>query len=67
MSKLGDSLADGLVGYITIRVNRSATPAETTGGSVNVVSALPTVTPTPGTRAAAYAIDASEGYFEKKR
>ncbi|KAF4765916.1 hypothetical protein N7455_005777 [Penicillium solitum] len=67
VSKLGDSLADGLVGYITIGVNRSATPAETTGGSVNDVGALPTVTPTLGAQAAAYALDASEGYFEKKR
>lgn len=67
VSKLGESLADGLVGYITIGVNRSATPAETTGGSVNVVGALPTVTLTPGAQAAAYALDTSEGYFEKVR
>ncbi|CAI7677179.1 unnamed protein product [Penicillium palitans] len=67
VSKLGDSLADGLAGYITIGVNRSATPAEITGGSVNVVGALPTVTPTPGARTSAYVLDASEGGFEKKR
>lgn len=65
VSKLGESLADGLVGYITIGVNRTATAALTTGGSVNVVGALPTVTPSPGAQAAAYALDASEGYFEK--
>lgn len=63
MSQLGDSLADSLVGYITIGVNRSATSVETNGGRSNIVGALPTVTPTPGARAAAYALDASEGYF----
>lgn len=62
VSKLGRSLADGLVGYITIGVNRSATPAETTGCIVNPVGALPTVTPTPSAQAAAYALDASEGF-----
>ncbi|KAK5806118.1 hypothetical protein VI817_000376 [Penicillium citrinum] len=67
VSQLGESLSDGLVGYITIGVNTTATPAETTGGSVNVVGALPTVTPSPGAQAAAYALDASEGYYEKKR
>ncbi|KGO40002.1 Intradiol ring-cleavage dioxygenase, core [Penicillium expansum] len=63
VSQLGDSLADSLVGYITIGVNRSATSVETNGGRSNIVGALPTVTPTPGARAAAYALDASEGYF----
>lgn len=53
MSQLGDSLADSLVGYITIGVNRSATSVETNGGRSNIV----------GARAAAYALDASEGYF----
>lgn len=67
VSQLGESLSDGLVGYITIGVNTTATLAETTGGSVNVVGALPTVTPSPGAQAAAYALDASEGYYEKKR
>ncbi|KGO68389.1 hypothetical protein PITC_070140 [Penicillium italicum] len=67
MSKLGDSLADVLVGHITICVSHSAPPAETTSGSDNVAGALPTVTPTPDARAAAYALDASDGYFEKKR
>jgi hypothetical protein len=67
VSKLGKSLANGLVGYITIGLNHSATPAETTGGSVNVIGALRAVTPTPGAQAAAYALDASEGYFEKKK
>lgn len=67
VSQLGKALSDGLVGYITIGVNTSATPAETTGGSVNVVGALPTVTPSAGAQAAAYSLDASEGYYEKKR
>ncbi|KAJ5557058.1 hypothetical protein N7494_000973 [Penicillium frequentans] len=64
---LGHVIADGLVGSITIGVNRSATPAETTGGSVNVVGYLPTASPTAGAQAAAYVIDAEEGYFEKRR
>ncbi|KAK4867376.1 hypothetical protein LT330_000886 [Penicillium expansum] len=63
VSQLGDSLANSLVGYITIGVNRSATSVETNGGRSNIVSALPTVTSTPGARAAAYTLDASEGYF----
>ncbi|KAJ5813739.1 uncharacterized protein N7503_000489 [Penicillium pulvis] len=64
---LGRVIADGLVGSITIGVNRSATPAETTGGSVNVVGYLPTASPTAGAQSAAYAIDAEEGFFEKRR
>lgn len=65
ISKPGESFSDGLVGYFTIYVNCTATPDLTTGGSVNVVGALPTVTPYPSARAAAYSLDAFEGYFER--
>ena len=63
-SLLGTTIADGLAGYITIGVNRTATPATTTGGSVNVLGKIPTVTPSAGARKAAYDLDYAEGYLD---
>ena len=59
---LSDTIADGLVGYITIGVNRTAEAALTTGGSVNPVGAIPTVSLSAGAQAAAASKDASENY-----
>ncbi|KAL4904326.1 hypothetical protein BDW74DRAFT_178911 [Aspergillus multicolor] len=62
---LGETLAEGLVGYITIGVNRSAEAATTTGGSVNPQGFLPTASPAAGAQESAYAIDRAEGYVDK--
>ncbi|KAH6897407.1 Intradiol ring-cleavage dioxygenase [Thelonectria olida] len=43
VSQLGDSITDGLVGYITIGVNASAAGIDTTGEDVNPQGWLPTV------------------------
>ncbi|KAL4944594.1 Intradiol ring-cleavage dioxygenase [Aspergillus oleicola] len=62
---LGETVKEGLVGYITIGVNRSAEVATTTGGSVNPQGFIPTVTPSAGAQATAYALDRAEGYVDK--
>ncbi|KAH8657833.1 Intradiol ring-cleavage dioxygenase [Xylariales sp. PMI_506] len=62
IQQLSDDLADGLVGYITIGVNSSAEAALTTGGSVNPVGLLPTVSVASSKYAEATAVDAADGY-----
>ncbi|KAF2089187.1 aromatic compound dioxygenase [Saccharata proteae CBS 121410] len=62
VQKLGQTYADGLVGYITIGVNKSAAAIETTGMDVNVQGYLPTVSLASGAQHAAATKDASEGY-----
>ncbi|KAJ5639667.1 uncharacterized protein N7484_007529 [Penicillium longicatenatum] len=55
-------LADGLIGYITIGVNKSASAISTTGGQVNVQGYIPTVSLTSGAQAAANTNDLAQGY-----
>ncbi|KAH6659303.1 Intradiol ring-cleavage dioxygenase [Truncatella angustata] len=62
VDQIGDSLADGLVGYITIGVNVSAEGLTTTGGSVNVIGSLPTVSVASSKYAEASAVDIADGY-----
>ncbi|KAH7124758.1 Intradiol ring-cleavage dioxygenase [Dactylonectria macrodidyma] len=62
VSQIGDTLADGLVGYITIGVNASAAGLTTTGGSVNVQGVIPTVSVGSSKYAEATAIDRADGY-----
>ncbi|KAI0155529.1 Intradiol ring-cleavage dioxygenase [Pestalotiopsis sp. NC0098] len=62
VSQIGDALADGLVGYITIGVNTSADGLTTTGGSVNVQGYLPTVSVAETKLAQATSVDAADGY-----
>ncbi|KAL4797119.1 Intradiol ring-cleavage dioxygenase [Aspergillus venezuelensis] len=62
---LGETIAEGLVGYITIGVNRSAEAREVTGTDVNPQGFIPTVTPSAGAQEAAYALDHAEGYVDK--
>ncbi|KAL4964202.1 intradiol ring-cleavage dioxygenase [Aspergillus stella-maris] len=62
---LGETFAEGLVGYITIGVNRSAEAREVTGTDVNPQGFIPTVTPSAGAQEAAYALDREEGYVDK--
>jgi hypothetical protein len=59
---LGETLADGLIGYITIGVNKNASAISTTGGQVNVQGYIPTVSLTSGAQAAAYTNDLAQGY-----
>ncbi|KAI9733918.1 MAG: hypothetical protein M1834_002573 [Cirrosporium novae-zelandiae] len=63
---LGDSLEDGLVGYITVGVNSTADAIAVTGTDVNVQGWLPTVSLASGAQASASAIDAAAGYTLKK-
>ncbi|KAF3008357.1 hypothetical protein E8E14_009782 [Neopestalotiopsis sp. 37M] len=62
VSQIGETLADGLVGYITIGVNTSASGLTTTGGSVNVQGYLPTVSVASSKLAEATAVDIADGY-----
>jgi hypothetical protein len=62
VSYLGDSIEDGLVGYITVGVNSTAAGLTTTGGSVNPVGVIPTVSVASSVRAAATAVDIADGY-----
>ncbi|KAH6706221.1 Intradiol ring-cleavage dioxygenase [Leptodontidium sp. MPI-SDFR-AT-0119] len=62
VTQLGDSLSDGLVGYITVGVNASAAGIATTGGSVNPLGVLPTVSVAESVRAAATSVDVAAGY-----
>ncbi|CAI7660233.1 unnamed protein product [Penicillium discolor] len=59
---LGQTLAEGLIGYITIGVNRSAAAIATTGEQVNVQGAIPTVSLSASAQAAANTIDLAQGY-----
>ncbi|CAG8230626.1 unnamed protein product [Penicillium olsonii] len=59
---LGQTLAEGLIGYITIGVNRSAEAIATTGEQVNVQGAIPTVSLSASAQAAANTIDMAQGY-----
>lgn len=63
---LGDSVADGLVGYITVGINSSAAGLATTGTDVNPNGFIPTVSVSPEKVAQATAIDKADGYTEKK-
>jgi hypothetical protein len=67
VSYLGDALTDGLVGYITVGVNASAAGAVTTGGSVNPIGAIPTLTVDDSVRAAATTVDEADGYTAAAR
>lgn len=58
---LGETIADGLVGYITIGVNTSY-EAVTSGGSVNPMGVIPTVTVAESVRETAWAVDEKAGY-----
>lgn len=58
---LGDTIADGLVCYITVCVNRTAEAAAITGGSMNVVGTIPTASISSGAEAAAATKDIAEG------
>lgn len=62
VSLLGDSIADGLVGYITLGVNSTAAGLTTSGGSVNPIGVIPTVSVAESARAAATAVDVADGY-----
>ncbi|KAJ5144936.1 hypothetical protein N7448_002328 [Penicillium atrosanguineum] len=59
---VGEILADGLIGYITIGVNKSASAIATVGTQVNVQGYIPTVSLTSGAQAAANTKDPPEGY-----
>jgi len=59
---LGETLADGLIGYITIGVNKSASAISTAGTEVNVQGYLPTVSLSSGAQVAANTNDLAQGY-----
>lgn len=59
---LGDDISDGLVGYITVGVNKTAAGIATTGMSVNPQGFIPTVSVADSVRAAATSVDAAAGY-----
>lgn len=60
---LGESVEDGLVGYITVGVNSSADAIAVTGGQINPQGYLPTVSVAESKKAAATAVDAADGYW----
>ncbi|EOO01000.1 putative aromatic compound dioxygenase protein [Phaeoacremonium minimum UCRPA7] len=62
IDQIGDELVDGLVGYITLGVNASAAGLTTTGGSVNVLGVIPTVSVYDSKYAEATAVDIADGY-----
>ncbi|KAI1073757.1 Intradiol ring-cleavage dioxygenase [Whalleya microplaca] len=62
VEQIGANLTDGLIGYVTIGVNRTAEAALTTGGSVNPVGFLPTVSVASSKLAEATAADILAGY-----
>lgn len=64
ITQLGDSLADGLVGYITVGINSSAEAIPSVGEDVNPQGYLPTVSVSPEKAAQATAIDRADGYTE---
>lgn len=55
---LGDTLADGLIGYITVTVN---TTNIVDMSNTNPVGVIPTVSLAEGAEASASAVDACEG------
>lgn len=59
---LGEMIADGLVGYITVGVNSSAAAAVTTGGSVNPIGLIPTVSIPEVARQSSVDVDIGDGY-----
>lgn len=61
---LGETVADGLVGYITVGINSSAAGLATTGTDVNPNGFIPTVSVSPEKVAQATAIDKADGYTE---
>ncbi|KAF2642200.1 aromatic compound dioxygenase [Massarina eburnea CBS 473.64] len=61
---IGDSIEDGLIGYITVGVNTTGEVATTTGGSVNPQGVIPTVTIAESKKAAATAADLAAGYTQ---
>ncbi|KAJ4410938.1 hypothetical protein N0V82_009128 [Gnomoniopsis sp. IMI 355080] len=66
VSLLGETISDGLVGYITIGINSSAAGLATTGTDVNPNGFIPTVSVSPEKVAQATAIDLADGYTERK-
>ncbi|KAI8258104.1 hypothetical protein K4K58_003541 [Colletotrichum sp. SAR11_239] len=62
VSLLGDSIEDGLVGYITIGVNATGEEIATTGTDVNPQGWIPTVSVGTAKLAEATAADAAAGY-----
>lgn len=62
ITQLGDAIADGLVGYITVGVNSSAAGLTTSGGSVNVLGVIPTLSIADSVRAEATSVDMADGY-----
>lgn len=61
---LGETVADGLVGYITVGINSSAAGLATTGTDVNPNGFIPTVSVSPEKVAQATAVDKADGYTE---
>lgn len=59
---LGDTIADGIVGYITVGINSTAANMITTGGSISPIGVIPTVSVESGFRAAATGVDIAAGY-----
>ncbi|KAJ6086586.1 hypothetical protein N7467_005500 [Penicillium canescens] len=59
---VGETLAEGLIGYITIEVNKSASAIATTGQDVNVQGYLPTVSLSSSVQAASNTFDIAECY-----
>lgn len=62
IAMLGDAIADGLVGYITVGVNASAAAIAVSGGSVNALGVIPTISVADSVRAAATTVDMADGY-----
>ncbi|CZR65221.1 uncharacterized protein PAC_15121 [Phialocephala subalpina] len=62
---LGETIADGLVGYITVGVNTSNSVL-TSGNTVNPMGVIPTVSVASSVRAAATVVDAADGYVARK-
>ncbi|GKT47606.1 uncharacterized protein ColSpa_07787 [Colletotrichum spaethianum] len=62
VSLLGDSVEDGLVGYITIGVNSTGDGIATTGTDVNPQGWIPTVSVATGKLAQATAVDRAADY-----
>jgi len=61
---LGATVADGLVGYITVGINSSASGLATTGTDVNPNGFIPTVSVSAEKVAQATAVDAAAGYTD---
>ncbi|KAF2713285.1 aromatic compound dioxygenase [Pleomassaria siparia CBS 279.74] len=61
---IGETVEEGLVGYITVGVNPDAEDAVTTGGTVNPQGLIPTVSIAEEKKAQATAADKAAGYTE---